>query len=92
MSSNNNTWNPSSSLLLGLSDKDKELLTKAYSYAKPLVERITELLTREVHKSIEETDQVSKYQDPNWPLVQSYISGQRAAYKHIIKLLKNKER
>lgn len=88
----NSTWNPSAQLTLGLSEEDKELIEKAYVYARPFLERILELLDKEVQRSIEDTDQVSKYSEPNWPLLQSYISGQRAAFKYFRKLIKNKDK
>ena len=85
-------WTPSYMLTLGLSTEDKELIEKAYTNYRPLIERIQTLLSKELSKSVDEMDNISNFSSPNWPMVQAYLSGQRAAYKYLSKLLKNKER
>lgn len=88
----NSTWNPSSMLMLGLSAEDKDLIERAYTSCRPLIERIHELLNREVMRSIEEADNVSNFNNPHWDKLQAYLSGQRAAFKYLSKILNNKER
>lgn len=80
----------SSRLTLTLSKEEKELLEKAYSYSKPLMDRITEILSKDLEKSVKEGDDFSKFQHPNWDLSQAFLSGQREALRSIINLLKLK--
>lgn len=84
------SWNPNSTLTIGLSEEDKKLIQDAFVYAKPLVERLRSLLLKELDKSIEQTDDISKYESPNWAHLQSFISGQRSSLRYLLKLLKNK--
>lgn len=88
---NSPQWKLSSRMTLALSEADKEMIEKAYVFSKPLMERIVEILTKDLEKSIKEGDDFSKFLTPNWELSQAYLSGQREAIRAIINLLKIKQ-
>ena len=84
-------WKLSSRLTLALSDKDKELIEKAYTFSKPYVDRVITILTKDLEKSNKEGDDFSKFQSPNWELTQAYLAGQREAIRDFINLLSIKQ-
>lgn len=84
-------WKPSSRLLLGYPEDRKESLTERYKYSKELIERIIDLLSKDLSKLLEDSDGVEKFQSPNWGLLQAHAAGQREALRSVLHLIKPKE-
>lgn len=81
---------PSSKLKRGLSDpKAFEL---SYSNAHVVIERILEILHKEMDSLTKEAESSARFEQPNWATQQAYLVGQRKAVRDLINLLNAKER
>lgn len=79
-------------LTLGLTDKDKESLEKSFIYSKLFLDKLKDLLIKDLEKSLKEGDDFSRFQSPNWELTQAFLAGQRDAIRTIINLLTIKDK
>ena len=78
---------PSSKLTRGLQGKDLEAFERSYQNAHTVVDRISEVLEKEMSSLIKEEDAPERFDNPNWAYHQAYLNGQRKAVRDLIKLL-----
>lgn len=71
-------------------EESREDFLKRYQVAKPIIERILEILSKDLSKNVRESDSVSHFDKPDWALYQAYQSGVRKSIRDLTKLLNQK--
>lgn len=84
---------PSAKLLrTSVSKEDKEKFKLSYSNAHVVIERILQVLRKEMESLSKDAESAARFEEPNWPVQQAYLVGQRKAVRDLINLLNAKER
>lgn len=79
---------PSSRFFNGLTEEHKEELERIYSNSKRVIERILEILDRDIQINIEKSESPLSFETENWAEKQSYNFGYRQGIRDIKKLLR----
>lgn len=78
---------PSSKLTRGLQGSELEAFERSYQNAHTVLDRISEVLQKEMTSLIKEEDAPERFENPNWAYYQAYMNGQRKAVRDLINLL-----